>query len=65
MALSVFAFVDSLFMPLVHDDDMAVSLGYWAPFTSGEVLHWVHLEPAFGGNRCRVFFRLVSPAEGG
>ena len=29
-----FAFVDSLYMPLVRDDDMAVSLGYWVPFTS-------------------------------
>ena len=27
-------------------------------------LHWGRLEPAFGGNRRRFFFRLVSPAEG-
>ena len=27
-------------------------------------LLWGRLEPAFGGNRRRVFFRLVSPAEG-
>ena len=30
----------------------------------GEVLHRERLEPAFGGNRLRVFFRLVTPAEG-
>ena len=29
-----FAFVDSLYMQLVRNDDMAVSLGYWVPFTS-------------------------------
>ena len=35
MALPVFlAFVDSLYLSLVCNDDMAVTLGYWVPFTS-------------------------------